>query len=513
MNRNIFNSKTVTRTFLSISLLSTVLLQVKSSFAAPVNLAPGGTATASTAAFGSSVADGIDGNRDPDFNKGSVWHSSNSSESHWYEVDLGADYYLDRVLIFSRDRTPYWSDFHIIVRDSSSSIVYSNSFLAANNLYPNWGTSDLRGVRGQTVRIQSNGAPINTSMAEFEVWGQTEKSLHNHSLNSIVSGTPGGYSTTLYDLCDGDIDGFYTHPGYPLYHSNASGIGKTARFDFGMSVDIDHVNLYARSDMPQGARLQIDVLDDSGTSVYTTTNDLDGTDLNAPRYNLTLELNLSGRYLELTTLDDEFLVLAEVEVMSLDLPGIKGTDILIQPYPIITGAVIDTHTGQIGNLFKVPDASGGYTVRALGFYDHNSDGLAQSHKVGIWFTGDNASTGTLLGEVTIPAGTEAPLYFGCRWANLPVSIILNTQSVASAWYVVGASIESGVGDPRLNPSGGWRYNPVLQEGYTDRRWTSSLWSAFPNNSGQGGIYHSANLSIAEIPDEIPPPTGMIILIQ
>lgn len=484
--------------------------------AVPHNLATNGTATVSSDGWGGVAARAIDGNRDGDWSNASVWHTEDKLESHWYEVDLGADYYLDRVLIFPRTvQGPYWNNFRIIVRDSTSSIVYSNSFLSANNLDKNWGSSDMRGVRGRTVRIQSNGTPINTSMAEFEVWGSSEPSLNNFALKAAVTGAPGGYNTTLNDLRDGDIDGHYSHPGYPLYHSSTANSNLTVRLDFGITINIDHVNLYARCDVAWwGTGLQIDVLDDTGTSIYTTTNDLAGIDLNAQRYNVTLDLNQSGRYLKLMTLDVDFIEIAEVEVMSRDpLPDLQLADILIQPDPAVTGTVTDHHPGQLGNLFKIPGGSEGYAVRALGFYDHDGDGLVQSHKVGIWYTEDNAATGTLLCEATVPAGTEAPLHFGCRWVNLETPINLSTQSVGTAWYVVGASLDKNGGDKWISAASGWRYNPSLQQGYCDRRWVEAGWNAFPNSAGGGSaIYHVANLSVTALPPP-PPPRGTVIMIQ
>src|SRR5262245_18527414 len=82
------------------------LAACQSAWALPgtVNLAPFGTATATGADFGASIEDGIDGNRNGDFNAGSVFYANANPESPplFYEVDLGVNAYIDRVQILRR---------------------------------------------------------------------------------------------------------------------------------------------------------------------------------------------------------------------------------------------------------------------------------------------------------------------------------------------------------------------------------------------------------------------------
>lgn len=87
-------------------------------FAVPTNLAllPAATANASSirdpiADSPDNAIDGLRSSRDA-FNQELIWHSTASSnvplgpatafQSLWYEVDLGANFFLDRVEIFSR---------------------------------------------------------------------------------------------------------------------------------------------------------------------------------------------------------------------------------------------------------------------------------------------------------------------------------------------------------------------------------------------------------------------------
>jgi hypothetical protein len=95
-----------------------------------------------------------------------------------------------------------------------------------------------------------------------------------------------------------------------------------------------------------------------------------------------------------------------------------------------------------------------YTVRYLGCYDENQDGLAIPHEIYIWeFSEHNAS---LLASAIVPAGTNAPLYAGCRWAKLPEPAVLpaNTNFVLSSLGLTS--------DPQMNTLDG-RY--VVQIAY------------------------------------------------
>jgi len=89
--------------------------------------------------------------------------------------------------------------------------------------------------------------------------------------------------------------------------------------------------------------------------------------------------------------------------------------------------------GADGNLGTSFSTSSPFTVYKLGFYDSGSPGLNYSHDVGLW----NAS-GALLGQVTIAAGTTAPLEDGFRWANLSSPVLLSTGTT----YVLGATMKA-----------------------------------------------------------------------
>lgn len=145
-------------------------------------------------------------------------------------------------------------------------------------------------------------------------------------------------------------------------------------------------------------------------------------------------------------------------------------------------------SGSVGADFTVgPDD---VWVDSLGFYDKNEDGLAQSHRVGIWDSSDN-----LVVEVTVPSGTTAELSDNFRWVSIPsgaVKLNANTQ------YTIGGEVFSG-GDIWKNVLSGYRW--PLNEYFVGSnqhyaQWNSSGVWGVPNGTSSwcyGFIYGAANL--------------------
>lgn len=87
----------------------------------------------------------------------------------------------------------------------------------------------------------------------------------------------------------------------------------------------------------------------------------------------------------------------------------------------------------VGYLFGILDRD--IQVTRLGFFDYLDDGLKNGHDVGIWAPVGGAPLAT----ATVPAGTDAALEAGFRWANLlaPVNLTAKTD------YVIGATVVGG----------------------------------------------------------------------
>src|SRR5450432_376708 len=97
---------------------------------------------------------------------------------------------------------------------------------------------------------------------------------------------------------------------------------------------------------------------------------------------------------------------------------------------------VGSNTDQftVGYEFQVGSQS--LTVTSLGMWDGDAtDGLAASHEVGIWTT-----TGTLLGSVTVPAGTGSSKIGDYRYVDLGVSVTLT----AATNYIIGAQLDGDI---------------------------------------------------------------------
>lgn len=70
------------------------------------------------------------------------------------------------------------------------------------------------------------------------------------------------------------------------------------------------------------------------------------------------------------------------------------------------------------------------SITHLGFYDSGSDGLNQSHEVGIW----TADGSTLLASAIVPSGTAGTLDSGFRFVAIaPIVLAANTEYLAGAF--------------------------------------------------------------------------------
>src|SRR5688572_28141864 len=176
-----------------------ILLTMFSS-AALTNLAPSGLATASSEGYGAISRDGSDNNRNGNFNAGSVFHTLNEAGPSWWQVVLPGVRYVDHVRIFNRVDAIQGSvgNFRIIATKAGVE-TYNGTFLPSNATDNSnsraWGTSALRGVEADTIRIQrvSNSSPaVNfLTFAEFEVWGDTAP-LAAQLVPVSVTGSPAG---------------------------------------------------------------------------------------------------------------------------------------------------------------------------------------------------------------------------------------------------------------------------------------------------------------------------------
>ena len=72
-------------------------------FAGASNVARKGKATQKNTSAGGEAARAIDGNTSPSWEKGGQTHSTEGTENPWWEVDLGTDHRIERIVIHNRD--------------------------------------------------------------------------------------------------------------------------------------------------------------------------------------------------------------------------------------------------------------------------------------------------------------------------------------------------------------------------------------------------------------------------
>lgn len=167
----------------------------------------------------------------------------------------------------------------------------------------------------------------------------------------------------------------------------------------------------------------------------------------------------------------------------------------------------NTFAGTVGGVF-LTTYSLWPSVNWLGYYDKDGDGLANSHTVALWDGANN-----LLGSVTVPAGTSAPLVNGYRWAPLPSTVGLTYGS----WYVIGAQAD-GVdtwGDLITKGNNQISWNAEYAEVSNGWDWTragryDNNWPATPSGqtSATDSIYPAANLGYNIV---VPEPTSLTVL--
>jgi len=140
------------------------------------NLAPGGSASQSSTFVDGEASRAVDGDTSGDYSNGSVTHTVNEPGA-WWQVDLGEDHPLDRVVLWNRtdccmDRL---SNFRLIVRNDADELEHSSDHFVDGS-FPSRPDHEIvlePGTRGRTVRISRLGPDRDgdhwLSLAEVEV--------------------------------------------------------------------------------------------------------------------------------------------------------------------------------------------------------------------------------------------------------------------------------------------------------------------------------------------------------
>ncbi|HEX2749194.1 MAG TPA: fibronectin type III domain-containing protein, partial [Verrucomicrobiales bacterium] len=337
------------------------------------NLSPTGTSSSSSEGFGAISADGRDGNRNGNFNAGSVFHTlDNPSDGLWWQVVLPGVRYLDHIRIFSRTDAIQGSvsNFRIIATkagvETYNSIFLPSSAADGNNARA-WGTSALRGVQADTIRIQrvSHTAPAVhfLTFAEFEAWGSAAP-LGTQLSPVSVSASPAGSGTAASDANDGDIDGNLNAPGLPVYQSATAGAGQFWEMDLGTEFLVKSILLFNRTDLAVTTNVRVKLLNTVGTQIWSQDINIALGAATPFNFGFELEPNLGGRKIRVETLNAESLALAEVQAF--------GTVLVANP-PVVENLPVSTVTATTA-LTGADLQSTGFAPTTLKLYYGPADG-------------------------------------------------------------------------------------------------------------------------------------------
>ncbi len=211
-------------------------------------------------------------------------------------------------------------------------------------------------------------------------------------------------------------------------------------------------------------------------------------------------------------------LLALTTALALSVPVLAQTtpgSTLFSPNVNLDLGPQNTTVGTVGGIFLTTQSSSP-EINWLGYYDHNGDGLANSHLITLW---DN-NTQSIIASATVPAGSAAPLIGGFRWVQLGSTVTLNPNS----YYVIGAStdgvdlwgdlISNNSPDNGNNGQVSWNSQYVqVGSGYEFSRAgrydsSANYPSEPPNQSGSDAIYPVANLGFDIV--QVPEPTTLTL---
>jgi hypothetical protein len=311
-------------------------------------LLPGVSATATGADFGASISDAFDGNRDGDFNRGSVFYENANPDVPplFYQIDLGTSAYIDRVQVLRRtdaDQGVFGPMSLTIYQDDGAGNPGNVAF--THNYNPNyfgvgtWGTTDpgstaaggaAGGTFGRFVRLERLDNNYWLTFSEFEVIG-AHHSLAFTEDNNIAAGKPvttssaPGFGALINSGNDGNIDGSFGSGIYrPVYHSSNFGVGEYWQVDLGANTQLDHLQLFARGDSDTTSQYKVTVYAPDNTTV-TGSYIVDNGKLHNPDSSINPDFGydhlintagISGQFVRVETTGSEYLAFTELRAFS-----------------------------------------------------------------------------------------------------------------------------------------------------------------------------------------------------
>ncbi len=300
-----------------------------------LSLLPGATATATGADFGSSIGDGIDGNRDGNFGNGSVFYGNAGAPPLFYQVDLGTNAYIDRVQLLRRtDATQgVFGNMRLSIYPDDGSgnpaavPSFQHDYQTSSFTVGTWGTVDPGGsapggANGRFVRLERLDNNYWLTFSEFEVIGSLSPMAATET-NNLAAGkpvttlSPPGYGALITSGNDSNINGDFDDPARSVYHSTNYGAGEYWRVDLGVTTTLDFAELFARSGVHTTSQYKVSVLDSALSVVGSVIVDNAAPDAPNPGWDHTVDLSgLTGRYVQVEATQSQYLSFTELRVFA-----------------------------------------------------------------------------------------------------------------------------------------------------------------------------------------------------
>lgn len=130
-------------------------------------------------------------------------------------------------------------------------------------------------------------------------------------------------------------------------------------------------------------------------------------------------------------------------------------------------------------------------VTDLGWYDHDGDGLLQSHPVAIF----DASSQAILASASVTTSSALDLVTHFRFETLPVPIAL---TAGHSYTVAGLALGPNFDPYVTNPVGGTTFGPVIT--FTQYRYEFSNSLVFPTSTDPGNPFFGPNFRYTSVPE-------------
>ncbi len=273
------------------------------------NLAAGKTAKQSSESWGGTASRAVDGNTSGSWYDNSVTHTA-AETLPWWEVDLGADYPLDSVVINNRtdccaDRL---NDFHLYIEtaDGSMTLAYDHQGAAGQTI------QIPTRVTGRYITISVYGPGRYLSLAEVQVF--------KWPYENVALGRPATQSSVIFGgsasrAVDGNTNGNWSSSS--VTHTDADSL-PWWEVDLGSAQLVDKIIIYNRTDCCGnrldnfGLQTSIDLIGYHAITYNYVHNGAAGAKIEIP-------IHQNARYVRITGMAPWFapsyLSLAEVEVL------------------------------------------------------------------------------------------------------------------------------------------------------------------------------------------------------